>query len=83
MKVREDNVITPTGSRGIYGVVESNDSVIIVILNTKEQVYITKNYRYPARAWKWELPGGGGDNEDLLAASKRELEEETGMKAKQ
>ncbi|MDB5163886.1 MAG: putative hydrolase [Candidatus Saccharibacteria bacterium] len=83
MKIREDSVITPQGAKGIYGVVESNDSVIIVVLNSKDEVYITKNFRYPAQAWKWELPGGGGDNEDLLKASKRELEEETGITAKQ
>ena len=82
MKVREDNVITPQGTNGIYGVMESNDSVIIVVLNDKKEIYITRNFRYPAQAWKWELPGGGGDNENLLEASKRELEEETGIIAK-
>lgn len=79
MKVREDQVITPSGSKGVYGIVESNDSVCIVVLNAQYEIFITKNYRYPAKAWKWELPGGGSDNQDGLQASKRELEEETGI----
>ena len=82
MKVREDTVITPQGENSIYGVMESADSVAIVAMNDENEIYITKNYRYPAQAWKWELPGGSGDNEDPLEASKRELEEETGIIAR-
>jgi 8-oxo-dGTP pyrophosphatase MutT (NUDIX family) len=81
IRVREDKVITPGGSDGIYGVVESNDSVIILALNARDEVYIIRNFRYPAGIWSWELPGGGGDKQDALEASKRELQEETGITA--
>ena len=40
-----------------------------------------RGFRYPSQSFGWELPGGGGDGEDLLTASKRELEEETGIVA--
>lgn len=80
--MREDKVIRPDDSNGIYGVVESNDSVMIVALNEQNEVYIVRNFRYPAGTWNWELPGGGGDKQDMLEASKRELEEETGIIAK-
>jgi 8-oxo-dGTP pyrophosphatase MutT (NUDIX family) len=79
IRIREDRVITPGGSAGIYGVMESNDSVIIVTLNERDEVYIVRNFRYPVGSWNWELPGGGGDKQDMLEASKRELREETGV----
>jgi 8-oxo-dGTP pyrophosphatase MutT (NUDIX family) len=79
IRVREDKIIRPDGTEGIYGVVESNDSVMIVVLNDKDEVYLVNAYRYPDRSWNWELPGGGGDGEDAVAASRRELVEETGI----
>lgn len=79
IKVREDKVVTPSGAEGVYGVIESDNSVCIVVLNDADEIFITNNYRYPAQAWKWELPGGGGDNQDALQAAQRELEEETGI----
>jgi 8-oxo-dGTP pyrophosphatase MutT (NUDIX family) len=81
MRVREDTVVTPTGGDGIYGLVESNNSVIITVLNDKNELYLVHTFSYPAASWNWELPGGGGDKEDFLIASQRELEEETGILA--
>ena len=83
ISVREDKVIKPSGADGIYGVIESNDSVMIVALNDQNEVYIIRNFRYPAGTWNWELPGGGGDKQAMLEASKRELAEETGIIAAQ
>jgi 8-oxo-dGTP pyrophosphatase MutT (NUDIX family) len=80
--VHEDAVKTPTGSDGIYGYIESNDSVIIVALNDKDEMYLVRRYVYPHHKWTWGLPGGGGDKERSIVASKRELEEETGILAK-
>ncbi|HEU5122001.1 MAG TPA: NUDIX hydrolase [Candidatus Saccharimonadales bacterium] len=81
MRVREDTVVTPTGSDGIYGYMESNDSVMIAVLNERNELYLVRTFSYPVASWNWELPGGGGDQEHPLEASKRELEEETGIKA--
>jgi 8-oxo-dGTP pyrophosphatase MutT (NUDIX family) len=83
LAVREDSVITPTGSQGVYGVIESNDSVAVAALNDKNELYIHRIFRYPLQNWQWEVPGGGGDKEHAIQASKRELEEETGLKAEQ
>ena len=79
IKVHEDTVITPTGKDGIYGYMESNDSVMIAVLNDNRELYLVRTFRYPDKSWNWELPGGGGDRQDPLAASQRELEEETGI----
>ena len=82
IKVREDAVVTPTGKQSIYGVMESNDSVMVAALNENDELYLVRAFRYPDSSWGWELPGGGGDKQDPITASKRELEEETGIVAK-
>lgn len=82
IKVREDTVIRPDGSEGIYGVVESKDSVILVVANDKNEIGFINIFRYPIGEWKWELPGGGGEGQDIIEASKRELHEEMGISAK-
>lgn len=79
IKIHEDTTITPSGNKGIYGYLESRDSCMIVAVNEKQQIFLVYSYRYPSKSYGWELPGGGGDNQDLLTASKRELEEETGI----
>ena len=83
MKVREDTVITPEGKDGIYGVVESKDSVIVGAINDKLEIYLIYSFSYTAQSWQWELPGGSAEGEDILIASKRELAEETGIVAQE
>lgn len=51
IRVREDKIIRPNGEEGIYGVLESNDSVMVVVLNDKKQVYLIKAYSYPDQSW--------------------------------
>ena len=51
----------------------------IVILNSKNKVFVAK--RRDNQSDKWQMPQGGVDlNEDLTAAMKRELYEETSIK---
>ena len=77
--IHEDQTISQDGNTGIYGYMESRDSCMIVVVDDPERLYLVRGFRYPSQSFGWELPGGGGDNEDLLEASKRELEEETSI----
>lgn len=83
IRVREDTVLRPDGKEGLYGVVESPDSVVIVALTDDRTFSIIGQWRYPTDCYSWELPGGRIDSGEPLAAAKRELQEETGMIAKE
>lgn len=79
IKVHEDKTIDLNGNQGVYGYLESRDSVMVVVLNERDEIYLLRNFRYPSKSFGWELPGGGADNEEPINASRRELEEETGI----
>ena len=83
IRLREDEVITPTGSKGIYGVVETKPAIGIVPLTDDLHTYLVGQYRYTLDEYSWEIPEGGGkEGENTLAGAKRELLEETGLTAK-
>lgn len=81
IKIHEDKVITPLGGEGIYGYMQSNDSVLVAVLNNRHELYLIRKFDYPVQKWDWELPGGGGDKQNSVEASRRELKEETGISA--
>lgn len=82
ISVREDEVIRPDGEQGIYGVVHFKNIAIGILAVDGEFIYLVGQYRYPLDIYSWEIPEGGcGEGEDPLAAARRELEEETGLRA--
>lgn len=82
MKVREDQVVRPDGQRGIYGVVETRAATGVIALTPEESIVLVGQYRYPTDCYSWEIPEGGAEaGESPLAAAKRELREETGLRA--
>lgn len=81
IKVREDEILRRGGVAGVYTYMEVRESVVVVAVDNQRRICLVETYRHPFGDWFWELPGGGGEGEDLLTASKQELEEEAGVTA--
>lgn len=83
MEVREDDVINPGGGRNRYGHVHfKNVAVAILALDDSDNTWLVGQSRYTLGEFSWELPMGGAPlAEPPLAAAKRELAEETGLRA--
>ena len=83
IRVENHDVINPTGNKSQYGkICFKNLAVAILAVDEDENIYLVGQYRYTVGEYSWELPMGGAPlNEDKLSAAKRELREETGLKA--
>jgi len=82
MRVREDDVTTPDGQPGIYGVVEVRQPAVFVVpVTADDEVVMIRQHRYPVDRESLEVPAGGTDGEDPGTAARRELLEETGYTA--
>lgn len=83
MQVLEDNVVNPGGGRNLYGHVRfKNVAVAIVALDKTDNTWLVGQSRYTLDEFSWELPMGGAPlAEPPLSAAKRELAEETGIRA--
>ncbi|WP_316830764.1 NUDIX hydrolase [Pedobacter aquatilis] len=84
IQLTEHQVINPSGGKGIYGEVHfKNFAIGILPLDEAYNTWLVGQYRYPLKAYSWEIPEGGGPlGEEPLDSAKRELLEETGMSAK-
>jgi 8-oxo-dGTP pyrophosphatase MutT (NUDIX family) len=82
IRVREDQVLRPDGSPGIYGVVSTNLAVGVLAVTGDDRVVLVGQWRYTLDAYSWEIVEGGADpGEDSRAAAARELAEEAGLHA--
>lgn len=83
IRVREDAVLRPDGEPGVYGVVEvRSPAVFVVPVTDEDEVVLVGVDRYSLGELSWEVPAGGTDGEETLAAAGRELREETGLAAR-
>jgi 8-oxo-dGTP pyrophosphatase MutT (NUDIX family) len=85
ISVSHNEVITPKGTDGIYGVVHfKNTAIGVVPIDEGGNTWLVKQSRYSLNQYTWEIPEGGcPQGESPLAAAKRELEEEVGLQARQ
>jgi 8-oxo-dGTP pyrophosphatase MutT (NUDIX family) len=82
MRLREDEILRSNGKKGIYGVVEKDDSAIILPLD-QGRVWLVEQYRYTIGERALELPQGGWEMEiaDPEELARGELKEELGLDA--
>ncbi|HVW94691.1 MAG TPA: NUDIX hydrolase [Mucilaginibacter sp.] len=83
ISLTEYQVINPSGGPGIYGKVHfKNLAIGILPLDEELNTYLVGQYRFPLAQYSWEMPEGGGPiGIDPLESARRELLEETGLKA--
>jgi ADP-ribose pyrophosphatase len=83
ISLTEYQVINPSGNPGIYGKVHFKNLAIGVLpLDDELNTYLVGQYRFTLNQYSWEMPEGGGQiGVDPLDSAKRELLEETGLKA--
>jgi len=82
IRVREDIAELPDGRTTLYGVVECLPCVGVLPFLDARTVVLVGQWRYVARAFRWEIPTGAGKSgESEEAAVQRELAEEAGYEA--
>ncbi|GAB3443092.1 NUDIX hydrolase [Streptomonospora sediminis] len=83
MAVREDDVVFPDGSPGVYTVVERRDFSLVVPELPDGRLALVRLYRHPVQRWFWEFPQGSSAAAGLSPeeVAVQELREETGFTA--
>lgn len=83
IEVHHQDVTTPAGTPGVYGVVHfKNLAIGIIPLDHQNNTWMVGQFRYPLKKYSWEIPEGGGKiGIDPIESAKRELLEECGILA--
>ncbi len=83
INLRRDKVEIPGGRESYREIVEHNGGVAIFAVNDKKEVIMVRQFRKPFDEVLLEIPAGKLEKgENPLECGIRELEEETGFKAK-
>ena len=81
--VRQDAVIRPDGAADVYHHVATPGSVTVLPVAEDGRVLLTRQWIYTHGGVQWRLPAGTIEpcDEHPVAAARRELAEETGLRA--
>lgn len=81
--VERNEVTRPDGAPGEYTVLRIRRLAVGVLpIDADGRVHLVGQWRFPLARYSWEMPEGGGEpGEAALDCAKRELEEETGLRA--
>lgn len=84
IRVYHEEVKTPNGTDGIYGVVHFKSTAVgVVPIDHEGNTWLVRQSRYTLNEFTWEIPEGGAKlDEPTLECAKRELEEEVGLQAR-
>lgn len=80
LNVRIDTVKLPNDNMAFREVVEHDGGASVIAVDNQDNIYLTRQYRYPYNDVLLEIPAGKMmKNEDPMDCAKRELQEETGL----
>ena len=81
--VTKNNVINPAGNPALYSWVHfKNLAIGIVPMDKHKNIWLVGQFRFPINQYSWEIPEGGGKiGVAPVDSARRELQEETGIKA--
>lgn len=84
IRLRVDTVALPNGDTATREVIEHPGAVAVIALTGGGELLMVRQYRHATGEVLLEIPAGKRDpGESPLACAQRELEEETGYRAKQ
>jgi len=85
IRVEHWQVLLPDGHTALREVVKHRGAAAVVPLDDAGNVTLVRQHRIAVGRFTWEIPAGklDSDGEDMLDCARRELEEETGLHARE
>jgi len=84
LEVRRDDVLLPDGKPATREFIQHPGAVAVIPLLDNGRVVLVRQFRYPVGKTIIEFPAGKlDDGEDILGCARRELQEETGYRARE
>lgn len=81
--VTQDIALDPDGFEIKRAIVQHGGSAVVMPVDEGNRVLLVRQYRLPALRYMWELPAGRIDpGETVAQTARRELQEETGFRAR-